>query len=151
MMNIASVERVRKYQAGYEIRDEMWAMGDEPPTLMRRVAYNPTGDFIGMSKFAHRLCKLRGIAPEKSKPEHSVCSIGFSEQEQKWYGWSHRAIFGFGIGHVVEEGSCTAESGWTDEWLKDHPEDDTRVPVGFEAKNLDDCRRLAVAFAESVS
>ena len=24
--------------------------------------------------------------------------IGFSEKEQKWYGWSHRAFYGFKVG-----------------------------------------------------
>ena len=137
MIEVTEVHRVRKYAAGYEVRDETWDGGHEgvPPTFMARVAYTPSGDYIGMSRFAYRLCKLRGVAPEKRSPDHCVCSIGFCEKEQKWYGWSHRAIFGFGVGHVVEEGNCTAES----------------MPVGFEAKNLDDCRRLAVAFAESVS
>lgn len=34
----------------------------------------------------------------------SVARIGFSEIEQKWYGWSHRAIYGFGIGSQVSKG-----------------------------------------------
>ncbi len=33
-------------------------------------------------------------------------NIGFSETEQKWYGWSHRAIYGFGIGSKVSKGDC---------------------------------------------
>lgn len=35
-----------------------------------------------------------------------VSSIGFNPVEQKWYGWSHRAIFGFGIGSKVAKGSA---------------------------------------------
>ena len=62
-------------------------------------------------------------------------SIGFSEKEQKYYGWSHRAIYGFGIGDIVKEGDVIAES----------------FSVGFEAKNLDDSKRMAIAFAEGVS
>jgi hypothetical protein len=34
------------------------------------------------------------------------CSIGFNPSEQKWYGWSHRAIYGFGIGSEVKKGHC---------------------------------------------
>jgi len=30
--------------------------------------------------------------------------MGFSEENQKWYGWSHRAIYGFGIGSKVKPG-----------------------------------------------
>ena len=43
-----------------------------------------------------------GIKSEKSDPSHSVHSIGFSEKEQKWYGWSHRAIKSFCIGSAYK-------------------------------------------------
>ena len=33
------------------------------------------------------------------------CSIGFNEEEQKWYGWSHRAIYGFGISSQIKKES----------------------------------------------
>ncbi len=32
--------------------------------------------------------------------------LGFNEKEQKWYGWSHRAFFSFGIGSHVKKGDC---------------------------------------------
>lgn len=32
--------------------------------------------------------------------------LGFSEKEQKYYGWSHRAIYGFEIGHKVKMGDA---------------------------------------------
>lgn len=35
-----------------------------------------------------------------------VANLGFNEEDQKWYGWSHRAIFGFGIGSVCKKGNC---------------------------------------------
>lgn len=31
---------------------------------------------------------------------------GFSPKDQKWYGWSHRAIYGFKIGSTCEKGNC---------------------------------------------
>ncbi len=95
----------RNYAAGYVIRRELWKHSDDEPTEMKS-AYTPTGDYIGDTKWAYRLCKIRGIKPEKSKPAHAVCSIGFCENEQKWYGWSHRAIYGFGIGSSVVRGDC---------------------------------------------
>lgn len=45
-----------------------------------------------------------GIKPQKRKPHHTVCSIGFSARLQRWYGWSHRAYAGFGIGDVIKPG-----------------------------------------------
>lgn len=110
---------------------------------------NKVGDYVGDQRWVEKLTEL-GISAIKSEKEHCVCSIGFSEKQQKWYGWSHRAMYGFGIGHVVKEGSCEASSGWTEEYLKKH-KDEKPMPVGFECKNLDDCKKCAIAFASSVS
>jgi len=167
------VLETRKYKAGYEVREELHGVEFEAEvlsggsddsvdteellkylntetTVLIKVAYTPTGDYIGDSKRAHFLCVKKRIKPEKVNPSHNVCSIGFCEAEQKWYGWSHRAIFGFGIGDTVKEGDCTNSSGWVEEYLKEHPEADLSLPVGFKANNLDDAKRMAVAFAESV-
>lgn len=141
---------VRHYKTGYEVRTEDVTHNGMPPVRMKS-AYTPSGDYIGNSIWGHRLVTKRGIAPEKSDPDHVVCSIGFCESDQKWYGWSHRAIFGFRIGFVVEKGSACASSGWTEEHLKEHPEDDKSLPIGFEVKTLEDARKAAVAFAASVS
>ena len=143
--------RERVFQAGYILRTEKvrYDPDDTPITMVS--AYTPEGWYIGPSKSAYQLCKLRGIKPEKAKPTHNVCSIGFSEQAQKWYGWSHRAIFGFGIGHITQEGDCCTTSGYTDRYLAEHPEESLAMPAGFEVKTLDDAKRCAIAFAESVS
>ena len=97
-------------------------------------AYTKDGEYIGGEKIAKLLSK-RGIAPELADESHNVCSIGFCKKEQKWYGWSHRAIYGFGVGDVVKEGDSHAEY----------------LDIGFKAKTLDDARAMAVAFAASVS
>lgn len=33
-------------------------------------------------------------------------NIAFSPIEQKWYGWSHRAVHGFGVGSECKRGDC---------------------------------------------
>lgn len=91
-----------------------------------------------------------GIEPEKSRPENETCSVGFCKGEQRWHGWSHRARASFGVGHVVQEGSLCTTSGWTDDYLELNPGEDWRVEPGFIAQNLDDCKRLALAFADAV-
>ena len=48
--------------------------------------------------------KKNGIKPEKIDASHNVCSIGFSEKEKSWWGWSHRACFGFKVGSKVKAG-----------------------------------------------
>lgn len=64
-----------------------------------------TGQWIGGAKYARYLCKKIGLRNiQKAHESHCVCSIGFSKEPQKWYGWSHRAICGFGIGDKLFEG-----------------------------------------------
>jgi hypothetical protein len=70
------------------------------------VAVNLDGVYIGLEADAKRLCDEKGISPIGISRKSQVCSIGFCENDQKWYGWSHRAIYGFGIGSVVEKGDC---------------------------------------------
>ncbi len=138
---------------GYEIRSEEYD-GSEfgiGENIVLEMAYTPSGDYIGNPKDAKNLVEKYGIAPEKAAPTHSVCSIGWAERSQKYYGWSHRVICGFEVGHIVKEGDLTSSSGWTQEYLKEHPEKDLSLPIGFVAKTKDDCRRMAIAFAESVS
>jgi len=144
------IERTTHYKAGYDAHTGKWRRGEGDHWTPMRWATTPDGAYIGTLRDAHRLCVLRGIRPELRTGTSNTCSVGFSEREQKWYGWSHRAIFGFGIGDVVEEGDLCATSGWTDEYLKDHP-DDNVLPVGFKALTLNDAKRMAIAFAASVS
>ena len=162
----------RKYKAGYEVREELCRTDYEavplsgevdekmqeiidyistPSDVIVKSAYTPSGDYIGNGKDARFLVVKRGIKPEKRSPTSNVCSIGWCEKEQKWYGWSHRAIYGFGVGDVVKEGDCTASSGYTESYLREHPEDDTSLRVGFTAKDLIDAKIMAMAFAASVS
>jgi len=143
---------VRNYKIGYQVRTENIVYDGTPPSAFKtKSAYTANGDYIGTPIWAHRLMVRDGITPEIAHPDHSVCSIGFCEKDQKWYGWSHRAIYGFGVGAVAKEGDCITSSGWTDEYLQAHPEADISIPVGSVAHNLDDARRFALAFAESVS
>lgn len=101
------IVRERHYRY-YDIRDELWdspCPDDSEPLLMRRTAYTKTGDWIGSSKNAYHLVHKFGIQQfEKTDPEHCVCSIGFSPEHDKWYGWSHRAIHGFTIGSTCKKG-----------------------------------------------
>ncbi len=150
--DVKKVLSVRKYKVGYESRELLIdgsIYGCEDFKL--KVTYTPSGDLIGDNRLANFLCKKHGIKPEKRVKEHNCCSIGFSEREQKWYGWSHRACYGFKIGDVVCEGDCVTSSGWTDDYLREHPDEFVGLPVGFKAETLDDCKRMAIAFADSVS
>lgn len=65
--------------------------------------------------------------------QEEEAGLGFSEKEQKWYGWSHRAIHGFGIG---------------DEAVECYPD---KTIKGKKCKDLADCKAAAKKFSESVS
>lgn len=68
-------------------------------------AYSNNMEYIGDEDFAKRLQKM-DVEPELANSDNKVCSIGFCEKGQKWYGWSHRAMYGFGIGSKVKKGDC---------------------------------------------
>lgn len=105
-IEVTEILSSKNYAAGYVIRRELWKNFTEEPLEMK-VAYTPDGDYIGDSKWAYRLCKVHGVKPELRTANSSVCSIGFSERQQKWFGWSHRAIYGFGIGSETKRGDCS--------------------------------------------
>lgn len=120
-------------RAGYQIKEELWEYSpEEEPTKMRS-AYNPSGDYIGSPRDARALTK-RGIMPELRTPDSQVCSIGYSPVNKKWYGWSHRAIFGFGIGQKIDDRATIA-----DKW------------AGKTIGSLEEAKQAASDFAESVS
>ena len=90
------------------------------------------------------------ILIQKANPAHKTCSIGYSPKENKWYGWSHRAIYGFTVGDVVKEGDLTASSGFVEEYRIQHPDEDMALPVGYRARDLNGAKRMAIAFASAV-
>lgn len=141
-------KRIRLYFQKLAIGEHMYVMTS---------VYNINMVYVGDMKTAKILHK-RGIVPEpipwdgvEDYKESRVCQIGWSEKNQKYYGWSHRAICGFKIGDEVKEGDCCTSSGFVEEYIKEHPEKDKSLPVGFIARTKEDCKRMAIAFANSVS
>lgn len=51
--------------------------------------------------------------------EQITHGLGFNSKEQKFYGWSQRAIFGFGIGSKVSEGDVAYRPGTTEGIIAD--------------------------------
>lgn len=126
-----------KSNPGYDVWEEVYQFG---PTTRPRdvgtmlVARTKSGHYIGVPDQAKYLVEGLGIAPEPRKLDSQVCSIGYSAKSGKWYGWSHRAIYGFRPGDVVKPGDCHAE----------------KIPPGTIAHNEDEAKWFADAFAESV-
>ena len=132
------VLKVRHYKVGYEVRTEKVEVEGNPEVIIRS-AYTPDGKYIGSPRTARYLIVKRGIKPELADPGDRVCTVGFCERENKWYGFSHRAICGFGIDDMIFE----------EKFGDDH------TPFTMHGKrmitNLDEAREAAVNFAESVS
>lgn len=78
-------------------------------------------------KYLLRLGITDQLQNTKSNSNHTT-NIGFNPEEQKWYGWSHRAIYGFGVGSKVKKGDCaycpTDKNDFLDDnvrfWSDDH-------------------------------
>jgi hypothetical protein len=78
----------------------------------------------------------RGITQhlQGSDDTSTVACVGYAPETEKWYGWSHRAIYGFKIGSTCHKGDChhvPNKGEWT-------------------AKTLDDAKQMAIDFAEGV-
>lgn len=63
-------------------------------------------------------------------------SIGFNEDEQAWYGWTHRGYGKFTVGYKVKKGSIV---------------DRGKFAYPFTAETLEDCKELAKLIAEELS
>ena len=139
-MKVLEIISERVFKAGYVLRKERIEnpCKGEPP-MVWTMAYSVDGGYIGRSLEANRLCVQRGIRPQVINAGHTVCSIGFSSKDGKWYGWSHRAIYGFKIGSKCKDGHChyvPKSEGGKGEWT---------------AKTVADAKQMAIDFAEGAS
>lgn len=123
----------------FVVRRELVQMGEDNKMEMEN-CYNTAGDYIGNLKDANFLTQKRRIYPVLSNQNNSVCSIGYCPSDKKWYGWSHRAIAGFGIGDKIYEEDFS---------------DDDKMPFikhgRHTIKTLEQAKLAATLFAESVS
>lgn len=124
----------------YDVWEETWYWGDdqEPQSSKMIMARNKGGDWMGEKPMAEHLAK-HGIAAELADEDHDICCIGWSEREQKYFGWSHRAIAGFGIGDMIFE--------------EDFECDDNTPFIKHGSKRIEtknDARQAAINFAEYI-
>jgi len=124
---------------GMEIRKEENPLEHE---IIMEIAYSTIdGGYVGDLETANYLAE-RGIAPQKIKDSNSVCSIGFCEKEQKWYGWSHRAIFGFGVGSKVERGDCAYIADTPEKLIEDRYNFFLDISEECAQQHADECQIL---------
>jgi len=147
MPEVTKTER----RGGYEVRWLLYAaeeIYEGSPEMTLTIAYALDGGQIGELERAEYLITERGILPERREREgpSETANVGFCEREQKWYGWSHRAICSFGIGDRL----------FDDDWVSPDLMRSTEAMPYTErgAKiiaTLDEARRAASNFAVPVS
>lgn len=124
-VGIIKTKGTRHYQY-YDVKTQVVRPSHkEARSVVMRSAYSKKGDYIGTAVFAFRMVNVHGIRSfEKAKPNDNICTIGYSPGNNKWYGWSHRGIHGYGIGSQYKKA---------------------------RAVNLTQAKRFAAAFADSIS
>jgi hypothetical protein len=130
-------KKVKEY---YEVRKENVKLFADGKFTEIESCYSPKGKYLGDEKTLKYLINKKGITEfDVAESSDNVCSIGFNPKENKWYGWSHRAISGFGIGDKIFE-----ENFGNDKTLfTQHG----KVTI----KNLDQAKQSAINFANYVS
>ena len=105
----------------YQVREiDTQRPGQGGTSVMMLGAFSPDGGYIGNQEDAYCLVADLGIYPERADPNHDTCSIGFCPKEQTWYGWSHRARSGFGIGDTVKKGDAGYTGTTPEEMIEDY-------------------------------
>jgi len=88
---------------------------------------------------------------EKYAIKQCGAGLGFSEKLQKWFGWSHRAICGFGIGDKLFDKNWTSDGSKASfsNTVDDNLEFTERGEVTI--KTLDQAKQAAKNFSKYVS
>jgi hypothetical protein len=113
------------------------------------------GGYVGGQDFAAVL-EDNGICPQRRTLSHNVCSIGYNHIEKKWYGWSHRAIYGFAVGSAVSRGDCGyVPTDWDDlidDAVRFWTEDNHVGVVGVRAEDDQgrNCVRVEWRFSDDI-
>ena len=87
------------------------------------------------------------IKPEK----HKYASIGYSEADGKWYGWSHRAVYGFKAGDKVEGDSLGKKVEYPKLPSGELDFDNGKYEKDFTIKDMNHAREVAITFSNNVS
>ncbi len=137
--------KFKEYAEKYEIpRKKMKPYRTDIPPEQRGMKNLPR--YKGTNKPRVRFQDWLQLKPgDPGKASHGKAANG------KWYGWSHRAIYGFKAGDKVEGDSCAKKVDYPK--LPDGTPDfdNGKYEPDFTIKNDDHAREVAIRFADSVS
>jgi len=112
--------------------------------------------FKNLPRYANDKPKVRFtewllIDAQKRASDHTATSFGKSAADGKWYGWSHRAVYGFKKGDRVkgDSGAKKIEYPKLPDGSKDW--DNGKYEPDFTIKSDDQAKEVAMRFADSVS
>lgn len=90
----------------FDIRIELWKSYINDSGTYMISAYSKDDYYIGDPSEIARLYEEYGICEDLStyNKDNKCISVGYSPKNNKYYGWSHRAIRGFSIGSEVRKG-----------------------------------------------
>jgi hypothetical protein len=90
--------------------------------------------FNNLPRYADKKPRVRFQDWLGIKTDHKAgCSVGKAESDGKWWGWSHRAVAGFGIGDKVTKDTCGNTKG------------------EYTIKTDDEARQTAINFAKDIA
>lgn len=94
------------------------------------LAENPgnIGDLI----YSHKLTQIQAL----NRGSGNAVSLGFSEDEQAWYGWTHRGYGSFSIGKQLPKDAAVYGSSL-------YP-----IEPGKAPETLEECKYFAMAMAD---
>lgn len=110
--------------------------------------YTQYGEYIGLADlgekaqtvnfiYKHRLTNLMSINRARNLPLSTTgcnsVSIGFNEEEQAWYGWTHRGHGKFYIGYII---------------VPDSIMDRGKFKSPFKVETLEQAKELAIRIAD---
>jgi hypothetical protein len=112
--------------------------------------------FKNLPKYADGKSKVRFqdwllIKGEKISPNNTVNSIGKSEADGKWYGWSHRAVYGFKAGDEVKGDNMGKKVIYPKLPDGSYDFDNPSYEDDFIIKDDSHAREVAITFAKNVS
>jgi len=85
-------------------------------SFFTRIGNEKDKEWLLKKGITEQLQSCGGKRPESENP--GTVSLGFNPEEQKWYGWSHRAVFGFGIGSKCKQGDSGFRPSNKEEFIK---------------------------------
>ena len=113
---------------------------------LKNVAYIKDGEY--RSKFDDSYIILVGMEgnvqflADREITKELTHGVGYSPKDGKWYGWSHRAIYGFKVGSTCKKGDCHYVPATPEELIDAHAEFFADLGDEYKAQKIAECKIL---------